>query len=896
MKRRLFAPEVTQTSAMDCGPASLKCMLEGFGRRVSYGRLREACQTDVDGTSIDVIEQVAGQLGLQAEQTMVPLDHLLLPEAGALPAILLVRNADGAVHFVVVWRRVGPFVQIMDPASGRRWVRTKDLVARTFVHAMPVPAEAWREWAGGDAFLGPLRVRMRRVGALQASDELIARAAADPSWRSLATLDAATRLCEAMVAASAVRAGPEAARLLATFFEQARDELDASPPVESCIPGTFWSAGPMAPAEDGEPLVRLRGAVLVRATGIAERRAQDAQEGDAPSLSPELAAALREEPTRPLRAVVAALRADGLLTPALVAAAAATAALGVVVEALVLRGLLGAAFHHGRWEHRLSAIAALASLVALLLCVEAPAFGQALRMGRRLEARLREAFLSKIPRLPDRYFASRPASDMSHRAHAIHVLRTLPQFGFRILRSTADLAITACGLVWLDPRSWPYVLAAALTCLALPLLVQRALVERDLRVRSFDGALTRFYLDALLGVVAVRTHGAGPSVRREHETMLGEFRRAFVGLLSVSTGVDAMTAVVGAVTAMGLLAQYVLRGGDPAGSLLLVYWALSLPNIGADLAASIRQYPELRNTTERLLEPLGALEDEDATSPARALGTADAAAADVRFEGVGVRAAGKTILEDVDVTIPAGTHVAVVGPSGAGKSSLCALLLGWHRASHGRVLVDGAPLRGERLDALRERTAWIDPAIALWNRPLLENIEYGASEATPDLSALLDSADLVGLLQQLPTGMQTPLGDGGALVSGGEGQRVRLARAMRRAGSRLVVLDEPFRGLDREKRRQLLARSRELWKNATLLCVTHDVGETVDFDRVLVIDQGRVVEDGPPSELAGDRASRYRALLDAERTVREELWRNKGWRHVELRAGVLVERHDEGLP
>jgi hypothetical protein len=99
--RRLFAAEVAQTSAMDCGPASLKCLLEGFGIHVSYGRLREACQTDVDGTSIDTIEEAAVQLGLEAEQVIVPVDHLLRPEAAALPALIVVRLVSGFTHFVV---------------------------------------------------------------------------------------------------------------------------------------------------------------------------------------------------------------------------------------------------------------------------------------------------------------------------------------------------------------------------------------------------------------------------------------------------------------------------------------------------------------------------------------------------------------------------------------------------------------------------------------------------------------------------------------------------------------------------------------------------------------------------------------------------------------------------
>src|SRR5437667_4085916 len=121
IRRRLLVPEVVQTSAMDCGPASLKCLLEGFGIPVSYGRLREACQTDVDGTSIDTIEDAATQLGLDAEQVMVPVDHLLVPAARLLPAVVVVRLPAGDMHFVVAWRRHGLLVQVMDPATGRRW-------------------------------------------------------------------------------------------------------------------------------------------------------------------------------------------------------------------------------------------------------------------------------------------------------------------------------------------------------------------------------------------------------------------------------------------------------------------------------------------------------------------------------------------------------------------------------------------------------------------------------------------------------------------------------------------------------------------------------------------------------------------------------------------------------
>ena len=120
-RQRFFAPEVIQSSGMDCGPASLKALLEGFGIRASYGRLREACQTDVDGTSIDKLEEAGVQLGLDAAQVMLPADHLFLDEAEALPALLVVRLPNGTTHFVVAWRRHGSWVQVMDPGVGRRW-------------------------------------------------------------------------------------------------------------------------------------------------------------------------------------------------------------------------------------------------------------------------------------------------------------------------------------------------------------------------------------------------------------------------------------------------------------------------------------------------------------------------------------------------------------------------------------------------------------------------------------------------------------------------------------------------------------------------------------------------------------------------------------------------------
>ena len=260
------------------------------------------------------------------------------------------------------------------------------------------------------------------------------------------------------------------------------------------------------------------------------------------------------------------------------------------------------------------------------------------------------------------------------------------------------------------------------------------------------------------------------------------------------------------------------------------------------------------------------------------------------FENVSVTAAGHTILRDIQLSIRPGEHVAIVGASGAGKSSLVGLLLGWHRAASGCVLVDGAELDNARVEQLRPHIAWVDPAVQLWNRPLLENLRYGLSDGgRVPLEDVIEAAELRRVLDRLPDGLKTPLGEGGGLVSGGEGQRVRLARALLRPDVRLAILDEPFRGLDFEQRRKLLARAREFWRDATLLWISHDVAETLTFERVLVVEEGRIVEDGDPRELAADRSSRLHAMLEAERAVREELWSGGEWRRLRLDGGVLTE-------
>ena len=849
---RFLVPETVQTSNMDCGPAALKCLLEGFGLHANYGRLREACQTDVDGTSIDTLEEVANQLGVEAEQIMLPADHVLIDEARALPAIAVVVLPNGVTHFIIVWRRHGKYIQIMDPATGRRFVSREQFLSELYVHKMVVPAEDWREYAASDDFLRPLRWRMDR---LKISDGLLKNAAHDPGWRKIAALDAAVRMLESIATSGAITRGAEAQRVLESFLQS-----------EDSIPEHYWSVRRAAQ----EDQLMLRGAILVRALGR--------KPSEAPS-SPELAAALQQPASRPGAELLKLLRADGAFTPAAIMAALTLASAAVIFEAILFRTLLdiGRQFHLA--GERISALTALIVFSAALLLLEIPLASSLLRIGRRLEIRLRLAFLAKIPRLGDRYFQSRLKSDMAERSHSIHLIRRLPELSGQLLRYSFEIVFTTAGIIWLDPFTAPIAIAAAFAAVAIPLLSQPLLMERDLRLRTHSGALTHFYLDALLGLVAIHSHGAQPNVRREHESLLVEWARAGLNLQRTVISLEALQFLTGFALAIWLLAAHLARTTETGAILLLVYWALNLPALGQEVAIIAWQYPSYRNITLRLLEPLGALEQR-APSHVEPAGPA-AAPAGIAFENVSVVAAGHTVLRDINLAIEPGEHIAIVGPSGAGKSSLVGTLLGWYRPGSGRVLIDGVELDEARVESLRPHVAWVDPAVQLWNRSLTENLNYGLPGAARiPIEDVMQLADLRRVLDRLPNGFDTPLGEGGGLVSGGEGQRVRLARALLRPNVRLVILDEPFRGLDFEQRRILLASAREHWKNATLLYISHDISEALNFPRVLVLDSGRVVEQPE---------SRLRALLEAEHAVREEIWSTAAWRHLKLEKGVLSE-------
>jgi ABC-type bacteriocin/lantibiotic exporter with double-glycine peptidase domain len=877
--RSFLAPEAIQTSSMDCGPATLKSLLSGFGIKASYGRLREACHTSVDGTSIDTLEDLTNALGLEADQEMMPPEHVLSPQADCVPALVVTRLPSGLTHFVVVWRIVGAWVQVMDPGRGRRWMKRETLERDLYVHESEVSANEVAEWLTSPSFVHPLRFRMQRLLGRSVANRILDAALAG-GWKKMAALDAALRATSRMV-----KQGAMASQRAADVFQLLLASTEGSAP-NALIPDELWTVQLVAPQDGGSDKLVVRGAVVLKVTGTGVPSSD---------LPPELSAAIHTAEVGPGRRLFQLLREDGLWRALPLLAGLAVAGLGGAVEVLLFRGAFDIGQRLAVFEQRLFAALALLVLLIALSLVEWPVARGLWDAGRRLELRLRRAFLHKLPRLGDRYFQSRPISNMAESSHLLHWVRLLPGHGGQIVRTLCELFATVAGVVWLHPPSAPLVLLLMGLMVVLPLLGQPMLLEKDLRMRGHAGGLARFYLDALLGLSAIRAHTAEGALAAEHGSRLREWARAARDVARTQIVIETLIGLVGFGLAAVVVFHYLVSAEGSGWAILLVYWVLMVPSLGIELAFLIQQYPQHRNVTLQLLEPLGAEEDasDEDTAGASAIddGESVVPAPAIRFEGVSVQQAGNQVLVVDALSIPAGAHVALVGVSGAGKSSLVGLLLGWYRPNTGAVLVDGSLLAGRVLSRLRQRTTWVDPTVQLWNRSLLENLRYGREGERRSVGEAVEAAELDEVLARLPMGLQTPVGAGGALLSGGEGQRLRLGRGICRGTPSLVILDEAFCGLERARRSAMLMAARARWKDATLLCITHDIGQTRGFDRVLVIEGGRIIEDGAPSVLAEQSGSRYAGLLAAEARALGRL-AGPEWRHLRVAAGLVSDGGD----
>jgi ATP-binding cassette subfamily B protein len=190
-----------------------------------------------------------------------------------------------------------------------------------------------------------------------------------------------------------------------------------------------------------------------------------------------------------------------------------------------------------------------------------------------------------------------------------------------------------------------------------------------------------------------------------------------------------------------------------------------------------------------------------------------------------------------------------VGPSGAGKSTLISLLQRLVDVDHGRVLIDDQDIRGMRQDSLRAAIAVVPQEISLFHRSVLENIRYARPEASDeDVRAAARAARCDDFILGLPQGYETIVGERGTKLSGGQRQRLGIARALLK-NAPIIVLDEATSALDSASELEIQRALDTLMRGRTVLAIAHRLSTVAKFDRVVVLEQGRIVEDGPPTEL-----------------------------------------------
>ncbi|MBV9813648.1 MAG: ATP-binding cassette domain-containing protein, partial [Acetobacteraceae bacterium] len=244
-------------------------------------------------------------------------------------------------------------------------------------------------------------------------------------------------------------------------------------------------------------------------------------------------------------------------------------------------------------------------------------------------------------------------------------------------------------------------------------------------------------------------------------------------------------------------------------------------------------------------------------------------AGEVRFENVwfGYRS-DRAILRGVDLVVPAGRKLAIVGPTGAGKSTIGRLLFRFYDVTDGRITVDGQDIRDVTQDSLRAAIGVVPQDTVLFNDTIRYNIGYGrpgASQAEIEDAARL--AQVHDFVARLPAGYDTVVGERGLKLSGGEKQRVAIARTILK-DPRILILDEATSALDTHTEQDIQTALRNVARHRTTLTIAHRLSTVVDADEIVVLDDGRVIERGTHAALLA-RGGRYASMWSRQAAEQE---------------------------
>lgn len=442
------------------------------------------------------------------------------------------------------------------------------------------------------------------------------------------------------------------------------------------------------------------------------------------------------------------------------------------------------------------------------------------------------------------------------------------------LGTVAQAALTMVGMLTVSLLVDPVlglVLACVVPVLALVTAHYRRLVRTASRKqRARDGEIASLAAESLSAIRLVKASG-GEGFEQDRVHAQSEQRRAsgvevavlearFAGLVDVLGAVSMAVVIV--------FGAYRVSSGSLSAGAIVVFaqYARKLYGPLKDIAKHTAKISKAMARAERIAEVLSAddvLEDRaGGYAGARALG--DVRLSDVDFCYTPTR----PVLERLSVAIPAGSRVAVIGPSGAGKSTIGALVARFYDPDHGQVSLDGRDVRDCSLTWVRDQVGVLLQDTVLLTGTVAENIAYG-TDATPEqIRAAAVAADADTFISTLPGGYDHLLGPQGVGLSGGQRQRLGIARVLLRDPS-VLVLDEPTTGLDAVSEALVMGRLEMLMSGRTTVMVTHSMALAAHADRVVVLDGGRVVQDGEPAVLlatAGPfrRLAREQGLVGGE--------------------------------
>jgi ATP-binding cassette, subfamily B, bacterial len=384
------------------------------------------------------------------------------------------------------------------------------------------------------------------------------------------------------------------------------------------------------------------------------------------------------------------------------------------------------------------------------------------------------------------------------------------------------------------------------------------------KAAAVDGEL----VDVISNMGVVRAFGATFREQRRIGATVGVEMGARRASLLYLERLRLIHAVITATLIAGVVAWGILlwqQGQATVGDLVLIT-ALSFGILHStrDLAVAL---VDLTQHVARLEEAIGSLLTEHELPDRPDARPLRPGAGSVTFDQVRFAYPGRApVLRDFDLTIEPGQRVGLVGYSGAGKSTVLALLQRFYDVGGGRILIDGQDVRDVTQESLRSTMAIVPQDISLFHRTVQENIRYARPDAPEDeVLAAAEMANCREFIETLPDGFATMVGDRGVKLSGGQRQRLAIARALLKDAP-ILLLDEATSALDSESERAIQDALDRLMQGRTVIAIAHRLATLKSFDRIIVMDRGHIVDDGPPGVLAA-RPGPYRDLLRKQQLV-----------------------------